>query len=249
MKKVIRFAEKKFKKFTKRVAVVEVKKKNVNKRVLKIKKKIKQFNNNFFLNKVLKVSHNKKIILKISSLKIRAKQFPKASIRFSRKHIKKSKKIFNNSQYVSKFVCPINLYNKFLFFIFKVGKKMSWENKFSLIFDALSLKLGYSKATLLLKIFIRLFTRVEVKKVKARKRITFIPIFIKLPRSLFLALKWIFLVLKKKGKGVSLSKKLFNELLQLLVQKSCLSIQKHEENNMLAFKNRSNIHYRWQKTR
>jgi ribosomal protein S7 len=217
-------------------------------RFLKIKKKPFLFKK----NALLFIKHNKKIKINTKTLKLKYFQNDQKKnqiLKISRKKFLNFKKftLINTSTSIK----PIsyNLYNKFLLFIFRVGKKNIWEQKFSSIFDQLSLKLSYSRPVLLLKIFTRLFTRVEVKKVKARKRITYIPIFIKLARSIFLALKWIFLAALKKKGNISFQTKLFTELLQILTQKSSFSLQKVEENNISAFKNRSNIHYRWQKTR
>lgn len=217
----------------------------------KVKARINKLQGFSLKKKIIYIKHNKKFIINIKNLKYK-QQSKKKKFQFFkivRKNYTKFKKISLVPSYLKTTKLSFSLYNKFLLFIFRVGKKNIWEQKFASIFDLLSLKLHYSKSLLLLKIFIRLFTRVEVKKVKARKRITHIPFFIKLPRSIFLALKWIFLAsLKKKG-HISFKNKLFTELLQILTQKSSFSLQKVEENNIIAFKNRSNIHYRWQKTR
>lgn len=138
-----------------------------------------------------------------------------------------------------------DLYTKFISFVFRVGKKAVWEKSFSQILNTLSLKLYYSKSLLLSKIFVRLFTRVELKKVKSRKRISFIPFFITVRRSIFLSLKWIFLSSLNNNTNTSFKNKLYLELFQLLTLKSCPSLKKLEENNQNSFKNRSNIHYRW----
>lgn len=194
----------------------------------------------------LLIRHNKKILITASFLKKRLKMNPKY---FSRKNFNSYRSLFFKYKIGLCLSKKFDLYNRFIGFIFKNGKKLSWEYYFSKIFDSLSLKLKYTRNVLLLKIFIRLATRVEVKKVKARKHTTYIPIFIKLDRSLFLSLKWIFLSAKKKLGSISFQSKLFLELLQILVQKSCFSLQKRDENNTLAFTHRSNIHYRWQRTR
>lgn len=218
----------------------------------KIKWRISKIKGNSFKKEFFFIKHNKKLLINLKNLKY--KQINKKNkkkpqfLKIARKNYIKFKK-YSLSTSVKSAKLSFSLYNKFLLFIFRVGKKNIWENKFSSIFDLLALKLHYSKSLLLLKIFIRLFTRVEVKKVKARKRITHIPFFIKLPRSIFLALKWVFLAAVKKKGNISFQNKLFTELLQILTQKSSFSLQKVEENNILAFKNRSNIHYRWQKTR
>jgi ribosomal protein S7 len=98
------------------------------------------------------------------------------------------------------------------------------------------------------KIFIRLFTYVELKRVKSRKRISFIPFFIKIKRSLFLALKWIFLSSIQNKSKISFQNKLYIELMQILTLKSCSSLNKLEENNINSFKNRANIHFRWDRS-
>lgn len=220
----------------------------------KIKWRISKINGNFLKKEFFFIKHNKKFLINLKHLK--EKQLNKKNkkqshfLKITRKNYIKFKKYSLSTAKSIKFnKLSFSLYNKFLLFIFRVGKKNIWEHKFSSIFDLLALKLHYSKSLLLLKIFIRLFTRVEVKKVKARKRITHIPFFIKLHRSIFLALKWVFLAAIKKKGNVSFQNKLFTELLQIITQKSSFSLQKVEENNILAFKNRSNIHYRWQKTR
>lgn len=193
-----------------------------------------------------KLFNFKKKILFLKKKTRRKKKVKKKSKKKSKK-VKKLKK--PRKLKIVSFFTTCNLYNKFLFFIFKVGKKSVWENKFVSLFDLLALKLQYTKSVLLLKIFTRLLTRVETKKVKSRKRINYVPFFIKLSRSIFLSLKWIFsAALKKKG-NISFSDKLFMELVQIITQRSSFAIQRRQENNSLAFKNRSNSHYRWQKTR
>lgn len=216
----------------------------------KIKLKIGRINGNFLKKKNFFIKHNKKFSINLKSLKLKQLNKKNSFLKIVRKNYFKFKKFsLVSKNLISPHKFSFSLYNKLLLFIFRVGKKNIWEQKFSSIFDLLVLKLHYSKSLLLLKIFIRLFTRVEVKKVKARKRITHIPFFIKLPRSIFLALKWIFMASSKKKTNISFQNTLFTELLQLITKKSSFSLQKLEENNILAFKNRSNIHYRWQKTR
>ena len=200
------------------------------------------------------IKHNKKFLLKLKDLKSHFLNINKNSclnnfkvFRNNLMRLKKQKLILTQSKQIK--MLPYSLYNNFLLFIFKIGKKNTWELQFAALFDTLAKKLQYSKALLLLKLFTRLFTRVEAKKIKSRKRITYIPFFIKVSRSLFLSLKWIFLAALKKKGNISFKNKLYTELVQILTQKSSFSLLKVEENNILAFKNRSNIHYRWQKTR
>lgn len=155
--------------------------------------------------------------------------------------LKKSPFILNSTNILNSFC----LYSRLLSFIFKSGKKLLWNAKLSTLLDLISLKLNYSKSIIILKIFIRLFTRVESKKIKVRKRVTFIPFFIKISRSIFLSLKWIFVGASKNKQKVSFTVKLFDEFIEILLGKSCYSLSKLSENNISAFKNRSNSHYRW----
>lgn len=217
--------------------------------------------NLFDLKKKIWILNHKKIKKKPKPLSKKYLRYIKKNLKKNRKKTgkKKKKKIQEENQLKNKnkqkkkkkisFLVTCNLYNRFLFFIFKVGKKSIWEKNFVSLFDLLSIKLQYSKTVLLLKIFTRLFTRVETTKVKSRKRINYVPVFIKLPRSIFLSLKWIFLAAVKKKGNTSFVDKLFIELVQLLTQRSTFALQKLQENNLAAFRNRSNVHYRWQKTR
>jgi ribosomal protein S7 len=221
----------------------------------RIKKKFQKFfklkfkniiKNKYIIHNYLIYTYKKNFYLKYLKKKNILKINRKIFITY-KNFLKKNKKKFIQSSSITYF--NFNLYQKVLTFIFKIGKKNIWENKISQIFEQLALTLKISKSAILLKIFIRLFTRVEILKIKARKRITFIPIFIKINRSIFLSLKWIFLASKKKKGSTSFSNNLFFEILQILTQKICFSLQKVQENNTLAFKNRSNVHFRWKKTR
>ncbi len=172
---------------------------------------------------------------------------PSLFLKFFQKKQKIKAKFFRFASKSQKFKPKlfIDLYLKFISFVFKKGKFFFWENAFALIFNNLSLKFHYSRSLILAKLFIRLFTRVELKKVKSRKRVSFIPFFIKCKRSLFLAFKWIFLSTTANTTSTSFQNKLYIELVQILSLKSCFSLKKLEENNINSFNNRSNVHYRW----
>ena len=201
-------------------------------------------NNNICLNTfILKnfLSKNKKLLkrLKRSILLFNNKIVLKRKLR------RKKKKFLNLLKKKKKKKFYINFFNKILFFTFKVGKKALWNIILNNVFESLSLNFKYSISVILLKIFIRLYTRVELKKVISRKRVTFIPFFIKINRSIFLALKWIFLSASKSLDTTSFKNKIYIELTQILTLKSCFCVQKVEENNFNSFKNRANSHYRW----
>lgn len=226
----------------------------------------------FFKGQSLKIYHNKKFFFNFHLLKIYLKKkkkeqkliiyIKKGKIFLKRKLKKKKffyllnkKKFFKYNKYNKKYNAKntnyilFDFYNKILLTTFRVGKKSKWNSILSNLFISLSFYLKYSINIIFLKIFIRLFTPVELRKVKSRKRISFIPLFIKPKRSIFLSLKWLFLGALKSLNNTSFQNKLYIEFIQLLTFKTCYSIQKLEENNMNSNKNRSNAHFRWQKTR
>lgn len=214
---------------------------------------LNKFRYNQYLKKKVKkkIIHNKifflpfffDIVLFLKNSKKKKSIF----VKYLRKKIQIKKKFFKSVLKIEKFKKKyfFNLYLKFISFTFKTGKKFFWENLFSKIFNILSLNYKYSRSFLLAKIFIRLFTRVELKKVKSRKRITYIPFFIKIKRSLFLALKWIFLSISNNSTNISASNKLYLEISQIIFLHNSESLKKLFENNVNSFNNRSNIYYRW----
>ena len=231
-------------------------KKNQNSLLLFVLKNLKKYSlkyTNIKKNKVaVAIYHNYFFILPKIFSRLKFYKFKEIALfNYLKKKIKIKQLYVNTYLKVSavKQLSLYDLYNKFISFVFKVGKKAIWEKSFSLILSTLSAKLFYSKSFLLSKIFVRLFTRVELRKVKSRKRISFIPFFINIRRSLFLSLKWIFLSSISNNSNTSFKNKLYLELFQILTLKSCSSLKKLEENNKNAFKNRSNIHFRWNKTR
>lgn len=214
---------------------------------------LNKFKYNQYLKKKIqkKINHNKFFFLPfffdvVIFLKNSNKE-QSIFVRFLKKKIKKKNLFFKTIFKIEKFKKKnfFNLYLKFISFTFKTGKKFFWEKIFSKIFNTLSLNYKYSRSFLLAKIFIRLFTRVELKKVKSRKRVTYIPFFITIKRSLFLALKWIFLSILKNNNNISTSNKLYLEISQIIFLRNSESIKKLFDNNTNSFNNRSNMYYRW----
>ncbi len=204
------------------------------------------------LKKNLKIYHNKKFYFNTFYIRLFRKNVKKEFLNFTKinnnnifiaRRKKKKLNIYNCLNKKNKI--SYDIYNKTLGILFKVGKKCFWNISLSNIFNYLSITLKYSIPVILFKIFIRLYTRVEVKKVKSRKRITFIPVFIYVKRSIFLAIKWIFLSALKNNNVTSFINKLYIEFNQILFLKECSSIKKLEENCLNSFKNRANVHYRW----
>jgi ribosomal protein S7 len=158
-----------------------------------------------------------------------------------------SKQKFNTkfTLVLKKNVSSLNLYNNFVSFIFRSGKKHIWQKIFSDIFLLIKNSLKFSQNIILLKIFLRLYTKIEVKKVKSRRKTVLVPVFISVRRRFFLALKWLLLAVNKNKLQISLKEKLFLEIFKLVKNKSCESIKYLELNNQNVYLNRANFHYRW----
>lgn len=146
---------------------------------------------------------------------------------------------------LTKNVSSLNLYKNFVSFIFRAGKKHIWQKIFSDIFLLIKNSLKFSQNIILLKIFLRLYTKIEVKKVKSRRKTVLVPVFISVRRRFFLALKWLVLAVNKNKLQISLKEKLFLEIFKLIKNKSCESIKYLEVNNQNVYLNRANFHYRW----
>lgn len=204
----------------------------------------------FFFQNHLNILNKKKKLKLGRLLKIRHNKFFVVQKQVNFSILRKNSKTLQTSQFNKQFLFSLhlfnyfNLYKKFICLVFKSGKKLFWENTFSSVFYTLSKKLKYSRNFILLKIFLRLHTRVEIRKVRARRRVYLIPLFIKVKRRFFLALKWLLLSLKKK-RQLPLKEKLFSEILVLLKKKSCFAIKQLEENNLGVYANRANMHFRW----
>lgn len=201
--------------------------------LLKLKIQFKQINHCNKLINLLNVKHNKIYF---------SKKLPTSIL--EKKYIK-SLWHYNKECHQLSTINHFNLYKKFICFIFYSGKKAFWENAISTVFFMLSKKLGVSRNFILLKLFLRLHTRVELRQIRFKRRISIIPVFIKITRRFFLSIKWLLSAVKKKKIKNSLKKKLFIEIYTTLTNKTCWAVTQIEANNLNAYKNRSNAHFRW----
>jgi ribosomal protein S7 len=185
---------------------------------------------------------NKKIIIKIRHNKIFSSRIKKFFI--LRKNSKQKFKHKFNSLSVNN-LSKLNLYKNFISFIFRSGKKYIWEKIISDIFLLIKSNLKFSQNIILLKIFLRLYSKIEIKKIKTRRKTALVPVFISVRRRFFLALKWLLLAVNKNKLQISLKEKLFLEIFKLTKNKSCESLKQLELNNQNVYLNRANFHYRW----
>ena len=138
------------------------------------------------------------------------------------------------------------LYKKFVGVLNKVGFKSKAKNILNFALLNASKKLKITPKLLLLNIFLKLNTYLEIKKFYLRKRVVFVPFYVtSYNRRTFLIVKWILSATNMNLQRISFSKKLSFEFISLLTNKNSKSINFKLINIKQALKNRSNIHYRW----
>jgi len=137
------------------------------------------------------------------------------------------------------------LYNKLILFILKKGNKARAVTIIDNVFYKLSLLTKSSFLQILLRIFYKLNTSIEAKKISIRKRNHIVPFVISLKRKYYLIIKWLIIAINKNKKNISLAKKIFLELKYLLTKKNSLSLKLKRINHKRIYNNKSNIHFRW----
>jgi ribosomal protein S7 len=139
----------------------------------------------------------------------------------------------------------IQLYNKFVGFITKKGKKP----KAKVIFDSalfnVTQKLKIPLNKLLLKIFLKLNSYIEIKTIKIRKKVHFVPVPTTYKRRIYLVIKWIINATSEDKRKLNFSKKLSLEILNLIKNKTSKALKIKKNNFAKALINRSNLHFRW----
>jgi len=96
-----------------------------------------------------------------------------------------------------------------------------------------------------LKIFLKLNTFVEIKKIRIRKSSYIVPFSINFKRRVYLITKWLLSSSKENNSSISFAEKLSLEIISIVKNSSSNSLKKKNTNISLAFANRSNIHFRW----
>jgi len=138
-----------------------------------------------------------------------------------------------------------NLYSKFLGFIIKKGNKIGAKNVLNNAFLGVSKKTGLALHIILLKLFLKLNSFVEVKRVRVQRSSHLVPFSIRLKRRSYLIIKWLMQAVKEDTRKVSMAEKLFFEISNTLKKSPSKSVKIRNLNISQALSNRSNIHYRW----
>jgi len=137
-----------------------------------------------------------------------------------------------------------SLYSILINSLTKNGNKSKAIKIINSAFLKVSTNTGLSKRQVLLKLFLKLNSFVEVRQLKVRKRIFFVPFPTTLKSRLYLTVKWLIKAAKENKKKISLSEKFAIEIEQTIMTNSSVSLNFLRSNLNLALKNRSNLHYR-----
>lgn len=138
-----------------------------------------------------------------------------------------------------------SLYQKLLGLIIKKGKKTKAKGLLVRACKKLIIKTNYSLSYIFLKIFSKLNSIVEVKTVSVKRSQHIVPFSINLKRRVYLIIKWLLLAVLENTKKISLSDKIYEEMLNIVTNMPSKAIKLKTENFQRAYANRSNIHFRW----
>jgi small subunit ribosomal protein S7 len=138
-----------------------------------------------------------------------------------------------------------NLYNKVINFFTKKGNKVKATNLVNGAFDKVSKSTGLSFNEILTKLYLKLNSFVEIKKIKVRRGFHLVPFPISHKRSTYLMIKWLLQAIKDDKRKVPVSDKLFLEINQTISSSSSKSLDIKNSNITQVLANRSNIHFRW----
>lgn len=137
------------------------------------------------------------------------------------------------------------IYTKFLGSLIKKGNKIAAKNVLDNSFIQISKTNKYPAHLVLRKVFSKLNCYLEIKKIKIRKKIHFVPFPLTSARQDFLKIKWILDSAKQDSRKVNFSEKISTEISKIFLNKKSNTLLKKKYINKTALSNKSNIHYRW----
>jgi ribosomal protein S7 len=135
-------------------------------------------------------------------------------------------------------------YSKFLGFLIKNGKK----SKAKKILDNTFKNLFYPSVInkkIFKKLFLKLNIFIEVKTVKIKRKTYVVPIPIRFNRRFYIVTKWLISTASKNKSKMSFSKKLSQEIKQVIRSKSSKVLKLRQSILSKAYFNRANAHFRW----
>lgn len=139
----------------------------------------------------------------------------------------------------------INLYDKFLGFLIKRGKKKKAHNILIFSFFKICLFLNKPLNFVLVRFFQLLNTYVETRTLRIRRQSFIVPFPISVERRVHLISHWLLESIKSNKSLKAYWYKFAEELLLVYQEKQSKTVELKDSNIALANINRSNIHYRW----
>lgn len=120
-------------------------------------------------------------------------------------------------------------YNVLLGFFIKKGKKQKAKVMLDRTFSILQEKTRKPLSLLMGIFFFRLRTVVEIRKVKKGKHAHYVPFLVGPKRRVFLIVKWLKEAVEEDKRLVSYEEKLSSEILKVLANKPCVSLNKKKK--------------------
>jgi len=137
------------------------------------------------------------------------------------------------------------LYHKLIGFIAKKGNKNSSLKIVNDAFFKVSTNTNLPMHIIVLQLFLKLNSFVEVKRVRVKRSFHLVPFQITLKRRSYLIVKWLMQAVKSDKRNIPTVAKLAFEIEQTLKTDSSKSLKLRNLNLTTALSNRSNLHYRW----
>jgi ribosomal protein S7 len=137
------------------------------------------------------------------------------------------------------------LYHKLIGFITKKGNKNSSLKIVNDAFFKVSTNTNLPMHIIVLQLFLKLNSFVEVKRVRVKRSFHLVPFQITLKRRSYLIVKWLMQAVKSDKRNIPTVAKLAFEIEQTLKTDSSKSLKLRNLNLTTALSNRSNLHYRW----
>lgn len=136
-------------------------------------------------------------------------------------------------------------YKKFIGLLTKKGER---KKALKIINNALlntSKLLTLPVRKIITELYNKLSSSVEIKKIKIRRSVHFVPFPVNLKRKLFLIIKWFVFAISNNELNKNLEYKLREEFLKIVRKQESLVYQHKKYQIQKSFKYQTNTHFRW----
>lgn len=138
-----------------------------------------------------------------------------------------------------------SLYQVLLGCMNKKGKKGKAKKVLDSAFQKVADTFEMAPSRVLKDLIAKLGSTIDVKVLRVRKNIHIVPFGLKMYRAEYLFVKRILDSASEDGTNRSFSKKLGDEIINILQDKSCKSTTRYKQMLKQAAMNRANSHFRW----